>query len=262
MSYTLYHAKGCGSLAVLATLKILDIPHKLVELDYEETSQRKNTDSPAFQALIHANPLAQFPTLVTEDGTVLTEIAACLMYIVQRHGAGTPWSLESLTPSQLAKFYRWMVFIPANIYPLITIEDFPSRFVEMPTLSGTESENFHDWIKKAAIKNKKERYIILEKNLGQTATKEYSKGFQFVLGTEVPSVLDIFVTLILHYAPHPRTQMEWAEENCPGLCFIAKQVLKVPVLKETFVEDECTAFVEQYELDNNERATYVQDLKM
>lgn len=160
MSYTLYHAKGCGSVAVQVALRVLDVRHLLVELDYDETAARTNKDTPEFQAFTTANPLgplhqtsfgdvdlcitAQFPTLVTPDGTVLTEIAACLMcespcthpesesdssshlllphaVLVEQHGAGTPWALGNLTSSQLASFYRWMIFIPGNIYPLITL---------------------------------------------------------------------------------------------------------------------------------------------
>lgn len=103
MAYTLYHAKGCGSAAVQVALNVLDVRHHLVELNYDDTSARANKDTPEFQALVTANPLgllhfthfsnadrlidfhlspflsAQFPTLVTPDGTVLTEVAACLL---------------------------------------------------------------------------------------------------------------------------------------------------------------------------------------
>jgi hypothetical protein len=41
--------------------------------------------------------------------------------LVEQHGAGTPWALGNLTSSQLASFYRWIIFIPGNIYPLITL---------------------------------------------------------------------------------------------------------------------------------------------
>ena len=41
----------------------------------------------------------------------------------ERHAKGTPWSLEDLSPEQLAVFYRIMLFIPANIYPTITAID-------------------------------------------------------------------------------------------------------------------------------------------
>jgi len=57
MAHTLYHAKGCGSVAVQVALKVLDVPHRLVELDYDETMARTNKDTAEFQAFIIANPL-------------------------------------------------------------------------------------------------------------------------------------------------------------------------------------------------------------
>ena len=57
MAYTLYHAKGCGSVAVQVALRVLDVRHHLVELDYDETAARTNKDTPEFQAFTTANPL-------------------------------------------------------------------------------------------------------------------------------------------------------------------------------------------------------------
>lgn len=57
MAYTLYHAKGCGSVVVQVALKVLDVRHHLVELGYDETTARTNKDTPEFQAFIIANPL-------------------------------------------------------------------------------------------------------------------------------------------------------------------------------------------------------------
>ena len=60
MAYTLYHAKGCGSVAVQVALRVLDVRHILVELDYDETAARTNKDTPEFQAFATANPLGLF----------------------------------------------------------------------------------------------------------------------------------------------------------------------------------------------------------
>lgn len=144
MSYTLFHADSSGSVVPLILLRQLNLPHEVVTLDYEETTARK--DSPDLRRLLQvstscaptgasdvratqANPLAQFPTLLTPDGTALTEMAAILLCawrdrrrdrdrvligvarvdLVHRHGSGTSWDLGALTPAQLAVFYRVMV---------------------------------------------------------------------------------------------------------------------------------------------------------
>ena len=73
MSYILFHATGCGSVLPLTILTVLNIPHELVTLDYEATTTRK--DSEQLKRLISYNPLVQFPTLVTPDGAVITEVS-------------------------------------------------------------------------------------------------------------------------------------------------------------------------------------------
>jgi len=62
-----------------------------------------------------------------------------------------------------------------------------------------------------------------------------------LLGTGMPTVLDIFVALVSHYAPWPR--FEWLEENCSGLCSAVRETLKVPKVRDIFVANDLTAFV-------------------
>lgn len=136
--YTVFHSPGTGSVYALALLAALDVSHDIIEMDFESVTRKE--DTPEYQRLLAANPLAQFPTMITPEGTVMTETAAIafcwvimnwrgsptdslLVDLNDRHAQGTPWSTSSLTPSQLALFYRLMVFIPANIYPVITMID-------------------------------------------------------------------------------------------------------------------------------------------
>ena len=90
----------------------------------------KSTESTAEgrRRLAAVNPLAQIPTLVLADGTVMTESAAITLYLADLTGQ------DSLVPSgdapQRAAFLRWLVFLVANVYPTYTYADDPSRFVE------------------------------------------------------------------------------------------------------------------------------------
>jgi hypothetical protein len=76
----------------------------------------------------------------------------------------------------------------------------------------------------------------------------------------MPTVLDIFVALVSHYAPWPRCvvvssldtafmaspsryRFEWLEENCSGLCSAVRETLKVPKIRDIFVANDLTAFV-------------------
>jgi GST-like protein len=46
-------------------------------MDYNKVVKRQ--DTPGLDCLLAANPLGQFPTLITPEGTVLTEIAAIVL---------------------------------------------------------------------------------------------------------------------------------------------------------------------------------------
>ncbi|KAG9125895.1 hypothetical protein FRC07_005753, partial [Ceratobasidium sp. 392] len=194
--YVLFHAQGTGSTFAQAVLRLLDIPHELVTCDYEETTQKKG---PNYARLIEANPLAQFPTMVTPEGYVVTEMTAIVLSDLQdRHANDTPWDIRALTPSQLAAFYRWFIFIPANVYPVITIAEFPSRFLRVPTDAGIDPKAVEDWVSKGAFARREDLWKMMEREM----TREYQEG-RFLLGTEHPTFLDIFVALVAHYTPHP-----------------------------------------------------------
>ena len=112
---TLYGAKGSGAAAVEAALLIAAQPYKWVEAATWEPG-------PGLEALKRVNPLAQIPTLVLDDGTVLTESAAILIWLGLRHpGSG-------LLPPEPAQAIRGLTFIAANCYAAIGVIDYPERF--------------------------------------------------------------------------------------------------------------------------------------
>ena len=68
---TLYGTKGSGSAAVEAALDI-------AALAYRKVDAASWKPSPGLDELRSVNPLAQIPSLVLDDGSVLTESAAIL----------------------------------------------------------------------------------------------------------------------------------------------------------------------------------------
>lgn len=52
----------------------MDVSHDIIEMDFESVTRKE--DTPEYQRLLAANPLAQFPTMITPEGTVMTETAA------------------------------------------------------------------------------------------------------------------------------------------------------------------------------------------
>lgn len=69
-TFTLFHAPGSGSTFTLALLQAMNVPHEVVKLNFEA----RDEDSPDALRLKQANPLCQFPTLITPEGAVMTEM--------------------------------------------------------------------------------------------------------------------------------------------------------------------------------------------
>jgi len=112
---TLYGAKGSGAAAPEAALRIAEVPLRWVEAASWEPG-------PGLEELKRVNPLAQIPTLVLDDGTVLTESAAILIML------GLRYPKSGLLPPEPAQAIRGLVFIAANCYAAIGIIDYPERF--------------------------------------------------------------------------------------------------------------------------------------
>jgi len=236
--YTLFHAFGCGSTLVIVLLRLFDVPHEIVELNYQAVTKR--VDSPELKRLLAANPLAQFPTLITPEGTIMTETAAIALYLNDRHGAGTTWGTKRLSATQLASFYRWLVFIPANVYPTVTIIEFPQRYVAVPADAGVSATAVQGWVAEGTKARREDAWKILEQNLGKGVDR--SDRGRFLLGTERPTILDVYVTLLAHWTPHPR--YAWFEKNCPSLHEICKETLRASSLvRQVFEENDLDGFL-------------------
>jgi GST-like protein len=79
----------------------------------------------ALERLLEVNPLGQIPTLRLEDGTVLTESAAILIYLGLEHPAS---GLLPTTSIARAMDIRGLVYIAANCYSAVSVSDFPEQW--------------------------------------------------------------------------------------------------------------------------------------
>ena len=118
--YTLYGKTGSGSASIEAALTLVRAPFRVVET----ASWAQNE---AFADLLAVNPLGQVPTVVLDDGSVLSESAAILMHLGSAHPDA---KLLPDHASQRAQALRGLVFIAANCYSAISIIDFPERWCE------------------------------------------------------------------------------------------------------------------------------------
>jgi GST-like protein len=119
---TLYGTKGSGSASIEAALEIVGVAYRKVDAASWQPS-------PGFDELRRVNPIAQIPTLVLDDGSVLTESAAILIHL----GLAHPQSgLLASEPARRAQQIRGLVYIAANCYAGIGILDYPERWYPDP----------------------------------------------------------------------------------------------------------------------------------
>ena len=116
--YVLYGSRNSGSAAVEAALELTRAPYRIVDAaTWNQTA--------AFEELKRVNPLHQIPTLVTPDGTVISESAAILIQLGLEHPRA---KLLPTNASQRAQAIRAVVFIAANCYAAIGVIDYPERW--------------------------------------------------------------------------------------------------------------------------------------
>ena len=116
--YVLFGKLGSGAASVHAALEMAGAPYRLVETASWEPNA-------AFDDLLAVNPIGQVPTLKLPDGTALSESAAILIALAERHPQA---HLLPVDAAARAQAIRGLVYIAANCYPCITIIDYPERF--------------------------------------------------------------------------------------------------------------------------------------
>jgi GST-like protein len=130
-NYTLYGSQGSGAAAVEAAFALAGITYRYVEAASWEPG-------PGLDDLMQVNPLAQIPTLVLPDGTVMTESAAILVHLGLAHPRS---DLLPQDESGRAHAIRGLVYVAANCYAAIGVIDFlwevfADAFPAQPFLSG------------------------------------------------------------------------------------------------------------------------------
>ncbi|MBP6006385.1 MAG: glutathione S-transferase [Rhodoferax sp.] len=123
MPLTLFGSRGSGSAAVEMALRAASVEYQLVRASSWEADS-------AFSQLLELNPLGQIPTLRLEDGTILTESVAILLYLGLEHPAS---GLLPTTSVARALDIRGLVYIAANCYSAVSVSDFPEQWTTAST---------------------------------------------------------------------------------------------------------------------------------
>ena len=180
----LYGCRGCGSAVVEALLERAG-----VQFAYHEVKPSK--PGPAIDALKAVNPLAQLPTLKLADGTGMSESAAIIVMLADSYPAAR--ILPAVGDPRRALALRWIVFIAGNMYPAISVVDFPERWVK--------SEAARAELKDGAVERLKVYWTLLEQAL---------KPAPYLLGSEM-TALDMYAAMLSRWEPG----RPWVDEHCP-----------------------------------------------
>lgn len=202
----LYGEPGWGSAIVEAQLEWYGLPYEFASVG----NLFKSAD--ARRRLAELNPIAQVPTLLLEDGTVMTESAAITLYLAESTGE------DSLVPlpgsAERAAFLRWLVFIVANIYPTFTYADDPARFVS--------EKHAQDSFRKSVDDYAMRMYGVMEDHAG----KPWFLGERF-------SALDIYLCTLTQWRPGA----DWFAEHSPKLAAAAAATRDIESLRSTWARN-------------------------
>jgi GST-like protein len=193
--------KGCGSVIAEAFLTLGGLPFEREEVDYD-------AEGPARDRLLALNPLAQVPTLVLPDGSVLTETLAIAEYVNARVPSA---GLIPVGGSDRTRFWRWATFIVAAIYPTFTYGDSPGRWVANVEGRAELRASTDAWRQKL--------FSLLEAE----CQSPYFLGDAF-------SAIDVYLAAMVHWRP----RRPWFDENAPRIVAVARRIESHPALTSLF----------------------------
>jgi glutathione S-transferase len=202
MKYIIYGAPGSGSGIVEAACAEIGVEYEARDLDARNDEHRTG----AYAAV---NPHRKMPTLVTEDGEIITESVAILLTLDERHPeAGL---LPRPGSRDRAQALRWMLFLATEMYPMVEMLDYPERFAD--SAGGVQS------IRERAGEILRERWRLLEANL---------VGAPFCVAGGF-SATDLYITKFSVWLDEA-----WRREQLPRVDALTRAVLARPTLVEVW----------------------------
>lgn len=204
MTYILYGDLGSGAFSIEAALAEAGAPLEFRSVSLEKDEQK----SDAFLAI---NPSGKIPALQLPEGGIVTETAALLILIAERHpeanllpAPGTPERGQAL---------RWLAFMASEIYPIVEIADYPERF-----FADHKSAAILGLSAKRRIRD---RLILVE----AAVQGPWFLGENF-------SALDIYAAMFSRW--REAREGGWRDDYLPKICAIANALKERPAIKPVF----------------------------
>jgi glutathione S-transferase len=187
---------------VEVALAAAGVPYELKPVSLDKSEQRS-------EAFARLNPQRKLPALVTPAGETLTETAAILLVLDERHPAARLFPVPR-TPER-AQALRWLMFAAAELYPIIEIVDYPERF----TPHGGNAPA----VRELARSIWRERWQILEAQLGEPWL--LSSGFCFT---------DVYIASLSRWSLDP----VYRAEHLPHVEKLAAAIAAQPAIGDVW----------------------------
>ncbi len=199
-----YGMQGGGEVCVLALLAEAGLKEGQ---DYEQilVERDENKDiKPYFKAI---NPMNQIPAVQFDDGMVLSESGAIMMYLSDILAGKT---LGFVNEQKRTEMMRWMFYIATNIYPAVQRGYYSHRFstnpADGPNISAKAVEKMHDY------------FAVIANQLGQN---------DYLVGNKL-SAVDIYFAML--YAFYLDLLPEGFNQN-PALKAYYTRIVHRPAIK-------------------------------
>jgi glutathione S-transferase/GST-like protein len=208
--YKLYWSKASGAMAPQALLEEAGAEYEKIVVDIDSNEHRSGD----FLAL---NPMGQIPALVLPDGTLMTESAAMVLHLVDRHPeaklappAGSPES---------ARFQRWLLYLATPVYTAVLRYYYPEQFTSDPDgRADVSATGLADFDRCLAILND-----VLDPG-------PYLLGESF-------SAADVYLSMLAGWHPEP----EAALAANPRVRRLTELVLARPAIARVWAEHDDTS---------------------
>ena len=201
--HELYGCKGCGSAVIEVMLEWADVAYPRLEVAPWK-------DSAATEAFQRINPLAQIPTLRLADASVLTETAAMIVLLDELHPGAR--LLPPIGDPARTQALRWIVFFAANMYPAVSVADFPERWI-----TGAEAQKA---LKQGSVERMRHYWKIVERTL---------EPAPYLVGRNM-TALDVYAAMFSRWGPG----RSWIDANCPNVAAALALTEQDPVVQRVW----------------------------
>lgn len=180
----LFYMPGACSLAPHITLEWIGEPFEVIRVEMGKTQDPE---------YLKINPLGKVPALAREDGLLMVEASAILLYLAEKYPAANLGAGNSI--DERYELNRWMSHFTGNVHPVFFPFFAPQRYIKNPDL--------YDAVREASLEAIAKNFSFLE---------EYMTDRNYMIG-ERKTIADPYLFVFLRWVNSLPTKLD----NYPNL---------------------------------------------